>query len=211
MTLLLLRHGESTGNVLGVIQGWQDYPLTDRGRAQAQAAAVRLSTLDVTAIYTSPLARAAETASIVGAQIGRPVQAETALREYRFGAAEGSRWADVRTRWSLPERAWGSGLVPGEEGTEAFRARVFARVSELAAVHADDTAVVVVHGGVLGAIAARLMGLDAGAHVRMHAGNAGLTTLAQRDGRLEITTLNDCCHLEPGASTSTPRWQAAGG
>lgn len=211
MTLLLLRHGESEGNVLGVIQGWREYALTERGRAQARAAAERLAALDVVALYASPLARAAETAAIVASRVGVPVHADPALREYHFGAAEGLRWAEAQARWQLPDRAWGSGLVPGEESTGPFRTRVFQRLTVLAETHVLDVAVAVVHGGVLGALVASLMGLGVDQHVRMHAGNAGLTTLEQRGDRLEIVALNDCCHLEPGAATATPRWQAAGG
>ena len=68
MQLLLVRHGESAGNLTRILQG-RDDPLTERGRRQARELAAYLGARgDVRAIYTSPLGRAAETA---GSSAGR--------------------------------------------------------------------------------------------------------------------------------------------
>ena len=69
--LWLIRHGESEGNLERRIQGWQDFPLTNRGRRQAARLAERLAEeAGIEAIITSPLARAATTAEIIGAVLG---------------------------------------------------------------------------------------------------------------------------------------------
>ncbi|NPA92147.1 MAG: histidine phosphatase family protein [Chloroflexi bacterium] len=69
---VLLRHGESEGNVQGVHQGQADFPLTPRGRAQARQLAEAWAARGVTfrTIFSSPLARAAETARIVAEVLG---------------------------------------------------------------------------------------------------------------------------------------------
>ncbi len=69
---VLLRHGESEGNVQGVHQGQADFPLTPRGRAQAYTLAKAWASQGVQfqKIFASPLARAAETAQIIAEVLG---------------------------------------------------------------------------------------------------------------------------------------------
>src|SRR3712207_3489162 len=89
MRLLLVRHGESTGNVTRVLQG-RDDPLTERGRGQARAIARHLAARgDVQAIYTSPLARAYETARIIGAAVGVEPEPREGFAEIDVGQAAG--------------------------------------------------------------------------------------------------------------------------
>lgn len=66
MGLLLVRHGETTWNRDGVIQGWADSSLTDRGRRQARAVGRRLAGEGVDRLVASDLQRARETAAVLG-------------------------------------------------------------------------------------------------------------------------------------------------
>jgi broad specificity phosphatase PhoE len=89
-TLWLVRHGESTWNDLGLIQGHAEGPvLTERGRAQSRDAADALRAAAVAAIYASDLERAQQTAAFVGSTLGLPIHSERALRERCFGVFEG--------------------------------------------------------------------------------------------------------------------------
>lgn len=197
MTLLLLRHGESQGNVERVIQGWLELPLTDRGQRQAMFAAQRLATTGAAALYTSPLLRARQTVAPVAAATDlEPIDVPD-LREYCFGAAEGLRWEQAAARWGLSDRDWGVGAVPGEEGMAAFRTRVARQFDALAALHTDDVAICVVHGGVLGAVVAHLCGLLPHEHAQLYTGNCGIATFEQGAGGTVILGLNDQCHLPP--------------
>src|SRR5258705_5765250 len=74
--LTLLRHGESTGNAEKRMQGQSDYPLSDKGRAQAQALAERWQAESVgfDAVISSPLLRAIETAGIVAKALNAPLE-----------------------------------------------------------------------------------------------------------------------------------------
>lgn len=196
MTLLLVRHGESTGNADRLIQGWLDVPLTPLGRRQAAAVAARLASAGASALYSSPLRRARETAAAVASATGLAVVAVDGLREYHFGEAQGLRYEDAVARWGFGERDWGVGTVPGEEGIPAFRARVAASVAELAARHAAGVAIAVVHGGVLGALVAEMCALPLHLHAQVYTANCGLTTIAREQGRDVIVALNDRCHLD---------------
>ena len=88
-TLLLVRHGETDWNADGRLQGHTDRPLSDFGRRQARQLADELAGEDLEAIYASDLARARETAEIVGEQLGLPVVLEPDLREKDWGTWEG--------------------------------------------------------------------------------------------------------------------------
>ncbi|HWX09771.1 MAG TPA: histidine phosphatase family protein, partial [Gaiellaceae bacterium] len=84
-TLLLVRHGETDWNAEGRLQGHTDRPLNEHGRRQAHALAERLAGDDIAAVYASDLARARETAEILGAKLGLPVSRDAGLRERDWG------------------------------------------------------------------------------------------------------------------------------
>jgi 2,3-bisphosphoglycerate-dependent phosphoglycerate mutase len=90
-TIWLVRHGESTWNVLGLVQGHADEAvLTRQGRRQAQLLTHRLAGRTIDAVYTSDLRRAKETAAILAHSLGLQAQPNTALRERGLGVREGS-------------------------------------------------------------------------------------------------------------------------
>ena len=105
-------------------------------------------------------------------------------------------WADAAQRFGLVGRDWGSGSIPGEEGMPAFRDRVWRGLITLAERHAEETAIAVIHGGVLGAFVARMMGLEDREYAQIFASNCGITTVGVGlDGAPGIDVLNDVCHL----------------
>jgi probable phosphoglycerate mutase len=89
--LRIVRHGESEANVLRIFsnRGWV-HGLTDAGRRQAQALAGDLAGEPVSALYASPLRRAAETAQILGDALEIGYELTDALREYDCGVLEGT-------------------------------------------------------------------------------------------------------------------------
>lgn len=90
-TIWLVRHGESTWNVLGLVQGHADEAvLTRQGRRQAQLLTHRLGGRTIDAVYTSDLRRAQETAAILADSFGLQAHPHTALRERGLGVLEGS-------------------------------------------------------------------------------------------------------------------------
>ncbi|MFZ6027207.1 MAG: histidine phosphatase family protein [Chloroflexota bacterium] len=87
----LLRHGESEGNLAGVIQGQMDLPLTPGGRRQAQALGERWKAQGVVFdwVIASPLLRARQTAEIVADALGLEVALDPVWIERGFGQGEG--------------------------------------------------------------------------------------------------------------------------
>ena len=136
-TILFARHGETDWNRERRYQGHADEPLNDVGRAQAGQLAEELRQTSISAVYSSDLRRAAETADIVAASRGLPVTLDSRLREIDVGSWQGIRHAD------LDGRAWDG------ETYDAHRERVVAAILDIALVHPDDSVLVVAHGGTL--------------------------------------------------------------
>jgi 2,3-bisphosphoglycerate-dependent phosphoglycerate mutase len=102
LKLVFIRHAESTGNVERRMQGHGDYPLTSRGEAQAQQLAIRLRSENrqPTAIYSSPLQRAAETTAILAAAAAHPpIHYDDALVEFQNGIFQGLTWPEAQAQY----------------------------------------------------------------------------------------------------------------
>jgi broad specificity phosphatase PhoE len=152
-TLWLVRHGESTWNASGLVQGQADGPvLTDKGRREAARVIERLRDIRLSTMYASDLDRARETASIVGRGLHLPLRIDPALRERSFGAAEGrplSALDPAASGIEFDRVVDAHGRPPaGESLTELYgRARAF--ISGLDLSETDGDVLVVTHGGVI--------------------------------------------------------------
>jgi broad specificity phosphatase PhoE len=160
--ILLVRHGETDWNRENRFQGHADPPLNDAGRAQAAELTARLAGERLAAIYSSPLARAFETAEIVGKAQGlEPVPVEH-LREVDVGSWQGLTRSEVELRYPEQFLRWtghGQGWEDGET-YEEMGSRVIAGLQELATAHEGERILAVTHGGPIRAALARANGTD---------------------------------------------------
>ena len=202
--LILVRHGQTHGNVAGRWEGWSEDTLTSLGRAQAGALGRRLAdefgSGEVAALYTSPLARAFETACIIGAPLGlQPVSVDD-LREINFGELNGitlegmeaqhpalfARWknkADMEFEW------------PGGERRIDFFRRVAGACDLILASHPRGRVVIVAHGGTLRACLAHLLRGQMGEWWGYTLDNCGLTRVGVEGDGARLLVLNDGVHL----------------
>lgn len=167
MRLLLIRHGQTTGNISNHLQG-DDDPLTSLGRRQAEVTGTWLAQHEsITHLYASPLARAFETASIIGRAIRHEPNVLPGLAELNIGVAAGTpfdTWAAdnpdhlpiLQDPISRMDFRW-----EGGENGHIFRDRVFAAWEHIVSEHvgSDDVVAAVSHGGALAWIAARVQDL----------------------------------------------------
>ena len=206
MRLILIRHGQTHGNLDARIQGHDD-PLTDLGRRQARVTAALFADRgDITHLYASPLDRAFETARIIGAAIGLDPVPVAGLAEVNAGDATGMLWADWTERF--PEQAAiirtaGRSLshrwAGGESGQEVAD-RVLAAYDELVTRHqgSDDVVAAVSHGGPLAWISARVHGdpMDVWPSRRGIFDNCSISELdVDARGHGEILSWNQTGHL----------------
>ena len=198
-TMLLLRHGETPLSVDKRFSGRGDVALTERGLAQARAAAKRLTSYDVSAVVSSPLRRARQTADEVADALGLKVSEEPALAETDFGEWEGLTFAEVRQRWPEQMRQWLASPDVAPVGGESFTA-TFDRVRRgrdaVIAAHRGETVVVVSHVTPIKTLLRQALDAPAHALYRMHLDTASLSvTDWWSDGPAVVRLFNDTGHL----------------
>jgi broad specificity phosphatase PhoE len=206
MKLILVRHGESVGNFENRLQGHEDYPLTALGERQAALTADRLSEEGVVALYTSPLLRAATTATAIANRLGCEAMVLPGVAEYSFGALSGMTYREVREHFAatpatadLPpnEREY-----PGEEGRENFARRVTQAIWGVVDTHPDQSVAIVSHGGPIALFCQTVLGLPYRRPMPFSIDNCSLAIVevewseATGERNAVLTRLNDTCHLE---------------
>jgi broad specificity phosphatase PhoE len=159
-TIVLVRHGETDWNRERRFQGHADMPLNDAGRRQARELAELLRAEGLSAVYTSPLGRARETAEIVGERLGLTPIELAALREIDVGDWQGLTVDEVRARY--PEQAsvaWRSG-GPNGETHEELSDRVVPALLDLARQREGERILGVTHAGPIRAVLGAATGLS---------------------------------------------------
>ncbi|MGW5383951.1 histidine phosphatase family protein [Nocardia sp. NPDC003963] len=145
--MLMVRHGEAHCNIDGVVSEADDCQgLTPPGRVQADAVALALAIAqhNIAAVYTSPAARAVQTAVPIGEAVGAPVIPE--LPGPVFGQARGRAWEDVLARLDFPiELTPDTPVAPDAEPWSAWVNRVGVNLDDLADKHVGQTVVLVGH------------------------------------------------------------------
>lgn len=195
--ITFVRHGESLANHAQRFQGQGDSPLSELGHTQARALAKRLACHAFDLVVSSDLARAVDTARALGV----PFERDPALREFDVGAWEGLTRAEVSTRFAAELARLDAGeevAFGGGESYPSFCARVDGAVERLrAALQPGQRALVVCHGGVIGALFAGVLGLRGRRDVPIgRVFNSALSELSfSPDGRARMLVYNDSLHL----------------
>ena len=163
--LFLLRHGATSATEEGRFSGAEGADLSDEGRRQAARLGERLAKEQPAAIYTSPLARALDTARIVGRCCRLEPLVRDGLREIGHGHWEGMKRADVEREFCDEYAAWEADpftVAPsGGESGVAVLARALPVVREIVTAHAGQPVVLVSHKATLRLVLSSLLGFDA--------------------------------------------------
>jgi 2,3-bisphosphoglycerate-dependent phosphoglycerate mutase len=201
--VLLIRHGQSKGNAERRFGGHTATPLSARGRNQAEATARTLKSESLTAIYSSDLARAMETAKPLANMTGLTVQGTSAFRERDVGVMEGLTFEDAAQQH--PEQY--AALLRRDfeyvlSGGESYRQLLDRAVQKLDAIieeHRGGRIALFSHTGTICILALHLMGaLDAPElkPVWISSANCGITRFELRDdGFVRVLAVNDTSHL----------------
>ena len=200
--LLLVRHGESApardDRPFPLVDGHGDPELSPLGLDQAERVADRLEHEDVSAIYVTTLQRTAQTAAPLAARLGIEPRVEADLREVYLGEWEGGSFrrhvaeghpAAIRM---FTEGRWDA--IPGAEPNDTFATRVRGAVDRIASAHADESVVVVAHGGTIGRILAEASATPNG-FTFVGSDNASISHIVVTPDRWIIRRFNDTAHL----------------
>lgn len=197
--LHLVRHGESTHNAEGRIQGHSDTALSELGLRQGQAVAAALAELPIDAIYSSPLRRAWQTAEAIAAPHGKPVMADRRLMELHVGLFQDRLRSELLEECPVEFAQWLSGdedyVIPGGESRLQLLDRATEAIREIAA-RGQREVVVVSHGGLLSVLLRHL--LDWPEPLPPFSFKNGSITRVGVDanGRFAMLALSETAHLE---------------
>jgi broad specificity phosphatase PhoE/ribonuclease HI len=195
----LLRHGRTEHTPERRYSGRNDLPLSATGRAEAEAVAKRAGELGIEVIVASPLRRTRETAEVVGAALGLPVQYDSDLVELDFGDFEGLTAEEAQQEHPLAARRFAEDITvaaPGGESIADVSDRVARARARILRGHAGKTVLVVAHVTPIKLLLAA--GLDVSDEVvhRVFLEAASFCTVAWRsDGRAAVRLVNDTGHL----------------
>jgi probable phosphoglycerate mutase len=191
--ILLVRHGETptTGTVLpGRAPGLH---LSERGRAQAEGVAQRLSGLPVQAIYSSPLERARETAEPSAAGAGLTVSEEAGLLECDFGDWTGAALAGLTglPEWQTVQHNPSAFRFPNGEGFSGMQARIVGTLETLRAAHPGAVVVCFSHADPIKAALAHALGTHLDLFQRIVISPASVSAISYTDGQAPaVLTVN---------------------
>lgn len=197
--LLLVRHGETPWNAEGRIQGHSDVGLSEKGERQARLIAERLVGVSIDAAYSSDLIRCQDTAKAILTKHDIPLQATPDLRERFYGVFEGLTVAERQSRY--PEMFAASVVndldfapTDGETPRETIR-RMTPVIDDIRRRHADQTALIVGHGGSLRAAVIALMELPDESTWRFVMANCSLSIFDTYHNNTVMILYNDTSHL----------------
>lgn len=164
-TVYLVRHGHTLWNGEQRFQGQVDVPLSETGRRQAAALAAWLGRRGpFDALYTSDLARAAETAAAIGRRIGLAPVSDPALREIHCGDWSGLRVTDIERRYPGQLGVWRGAahtfILPGGESVPDVQRRIVPFYTEAVRRHRGAAIILVAHGVALAALLVALKRWD---------------------------------------------------
>jgi probable phosphoglycerate mutase len=200
LTLHLVRHGDTAQAAEGYFAGDIDPPLTERGRAQAQAVARVAATLGLEEVYVSPKARARQTAEPILSACSLPLVVDDGLREIAYGAWEGRKESEVRASEPEAFSAWSQdpALVapPGGESAFAIAARALPVLVRARREHPTGHVMFVSHKATIRVIVCALLGVPLGRfRDRVACPTASLTTFEFGERGAMLVRLADVSHL----------------
>ncbi len=197
--VIVVRHGETHWNIEGRRQGHLDSTLTEKGRAQAEALSQRFTPDSCSAVYSSDLGRAYETARIIAERTGHEVVSDERLRERNLGIFQGLNGDEIRARYPREYEEHRNGgadhAVPSGESFRDQTERNMTCLEELGRRHAGEIIMVVTHGGVLSALFRHTLAIPLDAPRRFSFKNASINLFRYQDGVWGLETWGDIAHL----------------
>lgn len=205
MQLFLVRHAESVGNLQDIMQGRQDFPLSESGFEQAELVAKYLDQQVFvknrpTKIYASPLSRALSTAKAIHNYIDVPLETKTILEEVDSGIFSGLTWPQAVEKYpdiaKKFKQAGDWSAVPEGESKVSLWKRADTFLKELQANHESHEKILVVsHGGFIRAMLSVFTGISPEQRLFLSIDNTSVSVIGMKKDRKYILYVNNTNHL----------------
>ena len=197
LPLILVRHGQTDGNVQRRFIGRVDLPLNETGKRQARALGERFEGTPWGGIYTSPLARAKSTAEALG-----EAREVNALQELDQGVLEGKTLEELPGDFTEFFAAWDRDAentrVPGGETLGECRDRAWGAMREIAERHAGESGpvAIVAHQMVISVLLLEVLEAPLKLNDKVQQKNTGVSLVGYREGRFQLHWSGDTSHLD---------------
>ncbi|SEM70188.1 histidine phosphatase family protein [Lihuaxuella thermophila] len=190
-----IRHGETDWNKEIRFQGQTDIPLSETGVEQAKFLAEYLKDHTISAIYSSDLKRARQTAELIAAKHGLAVRATPEFRERSAGEWEGLTLSEIKEKYPDWEQIRFTGGAYGIEPVEQLKKRMLGGVEALVEKHQGEHIYIVAHGMCINAVLHVLTGGEYGiGKTRLH--NTSMTRLSyEKEAGWKLLGINETPHL----------------
>ena len=183
MKIYLTRHGQTELNRRELMQGRTDEPLNENGITQAKKARSFLEGIEFDAVYSSPLIRAKQTASILSGKPEEEIITDDRIREVEFGDYELRKYNNLGPRfnayWLFPEVFPNPGTV---ESVESMVSRSHGFLKELETKNYKNV-LIVCHGGIMRPMSGYLMDKESGLYWRPRPKNCEIRVFQSVKGK----------------------------
>ncbi|MBW2040365.1 MAG: histidine phosphatase family protein [Deltaproteobacteria bacterium] len=198
--VFLVRHGRTIWNKEQIFRGTKDVPLDEVGKEEALLVGERLKEEELSAVYSSPLSRAKETAEVIARFHKMEVQCLAGLNDLHFGEWEGIHHKEVKERYPDLYQKWQQEphrvIFPRGEGLDEVRSRAMEAIEDIITRHPQGVVALVSHRVVLKVVICALLGLDNSRFWHIGQDTAAINCFHYRDGKWIVSLLNDVCHLK---------------
>ena len=190
---MLIRHAAHARQGRDLVGRLPGVALGEAGRADVARLAGLVAGWPVTAVYSSPLERARETAAPIAEALDLEVRVDESLNEIDFGEWTGAGFEALENdpRWGVWNRERAAATPPGGEPMAAVRERTAAQVARWREDHPDETVLAVSHADVIKAFVCNVLDLSLDRHGSFDVDTASLTTLIAWEGGGKVVRLNE--------------------
>lgn len=199
-SVYLIRHGETAWNKEEIFRGRTNIPLDETGLRQAELAGEYLKDVEIHAIYSSPLARARETAERIAQFFNLKVQPLAGITDMSFGKWEGRPLKEIQIHDRELYRQWIEQphllKLPGGESLDEVRVRAMAGLGEVIRLNSGKTLVLVSHRVVNKVIICGILGIDNSHFWQIGQDPTAINLIQYKNGKYILSFMNETCHLE---------------
>jgi len=198
--IFLIRHGQTDSNITGFYMGQADEDLNETGYQQAQLISSRLHGENINTIYSSPLLRAYNTATAIGAphEIKPTILPE--LTEINVGDWQEMHEDEISHKWPDLWHIWRTQpwvvRFPNGESFNDVTERVMPVFQKIAAENINDHFMIVAHEVVFKLIIANILHVSSEIYQSFEISNASVSILDYGNNGLRLNVLNDTSHLD---------------
>ena len=195
LEIILVRHGETEGNLRPTAIGTTDLPLTERGRRQAYSLSRMFALKKPDAIYASTLKRAMDTAEMIAQPHDLSIEPVLDLGERNFGLLENRTLDSIRTEFEEEYDAWQADLagyvMPGGESMQTVYDRSVRTIEAILKRHEEGSVIVVSHYNPIRAMLAHLLGMGIEGLWRFEVKNGAACRLEIQGSHAVLTAFNE--------------------